>query len=82
MERLGRGNPQRDRDAVTITLNGKKCDDFDAPLTVSELLERLGLGGQPVLVELDAVALRPREFADATVADGAQVEIIRVAAGG
>ena len=67
---------------MTITLNGKANDEFDAPLSVSELLERLGLAGQPVLVELDEVALRPREFAHAQVKDGAQVELIRVAAGG
>ena len=67
---------------MKITLNGKENDDYAAPLSVAELLEQLGLNGQPVLVELDEVALRPREFARATVADGARVEIIRVAAGG
>ena len=67
---------------MKITLNGKTNDGFDAPLSVAELLDRLGLSGQPVLVELDQVALRPREFAEAIVEDGAQLEIIRVAAGG
>ena len=67
---------------MKITLNGKSNEEFEAPLRVTELLEKLGLTGQPVLVELNEVALRPREFAEAMVEDGAQVEIIRVAAGG
>ena len=67
---------------MNIMLNGKSNSDFELPLTVTELLEELGLGGQPVLVELDEVALRPREFAGTQVEDGARVEIIRVAAGG
>jgi hypothetical protein len=37
---------------------------------------------EPVLVELNEVALRPREFGEARVDDGAQLEIVRVAAGG
>ena len=67
---------------MTITLNGNQTGDFEAPLSVSELLDQLGFTGQPVLVELNEVALRPREFDDSIVEDGAQVEIVRVAAGG
>ena len=68
---------------MTITLNGKTDDRFgEDELTVAALLEKLGLAGQPVLVELDQVALRPREFGEKVVRDGAQLEIIRVAAGG
>ena len=67
---------------MKITLNGKATDQFDAPLSVTALLEKLGLTGQPVLVELNEVALRPREFDETKVEDGAQLEIIRVAAGG
>ena len=67
---------------MKITLNGKANEEFDAPFSVTDLLEKLGLTGQPVLVELNEVALRPREFDEARVDDGAQLEIIRVAAGG
>lgn len=67
---------------MKITLNGKTTEDYPAPLSVSELLEKLGFTGQPVLVELNEVALRPREFDDAMIEDGAQLEIIRIAAGG
>ena len=67
---------------MKITLNGKANEEFDVPLSVTQLLEKLGLAGQPLLVELDEVALRPREFDGAKVEDGAKLEIIRVAAGG
>lgn len=67
---------------MEITLNGKRDQRFEAPVSVTELLRRLGLGGRPVLVELDGTALRPRDFDDRTVDDGAVVEIIQIAAGG
>lgn len=67
---------------MKIWLNGKLHDEFAAPLTVAELLENLQLQGQPVLVELNEVALRPRDFGSANIEDGARVELIRVAAGG
>jgi len=68
---------------MTITLNGKTHSEFEKPVSVSALLKSLGLaGGAPVLVELDGEALRPRDFPDQLVEDGAVLEIIRVAAGG
>ncbi len=67
---------------MKILLNGKITEEFASPLSVTELLERLGLSGQPVLVELDELALRPRDYPDTMIGDGAKLEIIRVAAGG
>ena len=67
---------------MKITLNGKKCEDYDGPLSVRDLLEALNLSGQPVLVELDGMALHGREFDGSMVEDGSTVELIRVAAGG
>ena len=67
---------------MTITLNGKVHEELESPLSVADLLVSLGLAGQPVLVELDLVALRPREFAETMVEDGSTLEIIRIAAGG
>jgi thiamine biosynthesis protein ThiS len=68
---------------MTFTLNGKANSDFDESPSVAQLLESLGLaGGGPVLVELDGIALRPREFAENRISDGAKVEIIKIAAGG
>ena len=67
---------------MRITLNGKTSEDYLEPLSVAALLTALKLDGRPVLVELDATALRPREFAEAQVRDGSVVEIIQIAAGG
>lgn len=67
---------------MTITLNGKATGQFVEPLPVSEILKQLGMGGKPVLVELDGVALYPREFAEKLVEDGARIELIQIAAGG
>jgi len=66
---------------MSITLNGQ-AHPLAAPLTVAGLLETLGLGGKPVVVELDHAALSPAEHATAMVADGARVEIVVLAAGG
>ena len=67
---------------MTITINGKFNTNFENPLCVSELIEKLNLSSTPVLVEVDRVALRPREHATAQVVDGSVVEIIRISAGG
>ncbi len=67
---------------MKITLNGKANEEFEAPLSVAELLESLEFSGQPVLVELNETALHPREFDTAKIEDGAKLEIIRIAAGG
>ena len=67
---------------MKIILNGTVHEEFESPLSVAQLLDRLGLSGQPVLVELDEIALRPREYAESVIGEGAKLEIIRVAAGG
>ncbi len=67
---------------MKITLNGKVTERFTAPLKVTALVAELGFSGQLVLVELNGAALRPREFAEKQIEDGAVVELIRVAAGG
>lgn len=67
---------------MTLTINGE-FRDFDADeMPLPELLDSLGLGGKPVVVELDRQALRPADYPHTTVADGAALEIIRIAAGG
>ena len=67
---------------MKITINGASNQDYESALSVSELVASLGFAGQPVLVELDGRALFPREFDKTMVTDGAEVEIIRIAAGG
>ena len=67
---------------MTITLNGEETSEYESPLPVSALLDRLGFQGKPVLVELDGIALYPREFEEKQVEEGARVEVIQIAAGG
>ncbi|MDB6006492.1 MAG: molybdopterin synthase/thiamine biosynthesis sulfur carrier beta-grasp [Prosthecobacter sp.] len=66
---------------MTITLNGKK-QTVAGPSTILELLAEIGLGGRPVVVELNQQALLPREHATAMVNEGDVIEIVQITAGG
>lgn len=66
---------------MTIKLNGKD-HLLDTPLSVQSLLESIGLGDKPVVVELNQKALFPREYELSMLEDGATLEIITIAAGG
>ncbi len=66
---------------MKITLNGEKRE-FEAPQTVKSLLEIIGLGGKPVVVEQNQVALLPREIEGATVNEGDVIEVVQITAGG
>ena len=66
---------------MQITLNGEKRT-FDSPLTVRALLDELGLGGKPVVVEQNQAALLPRELDTASVSEGDVIEVVQITAGG
>ena len=67
---------------MNLTINGE-ARSFDATsMTLPELLQELGLGGKPVVVELDKQAVLPADHATTTVSDGASLEIVTIAAGG
>ena len=66
---------------MQITLNGEKRT-LDSPLSIQALLDQLGLGGKPVVVEQNQAALLPRELQTATVADGDVIEVVQITAGG
>ena len=66
---------------MKITLNGEKRE-LAEPQTVRSLLEAIGLGGKPVVVEQNQVALLPREIDGATVSEGDVIEIVQITAGG
>lgn len=66
---------------MQITLNGEKRT-LDSPLTLRALLETLGLGGKPVVVEQNQAALLPRELETASVNDGDVIEVVQITAGG
>lgn len=66
---------------MKIQLNGIPRE-LDAPLSVSALLESIGFGGKPVVVELNEQALFPRDFSNTRIEEGSRVEIVTLAAGG
>jgi len=65
----------------SIQLNGQ-THAIDGPISVSELLAKLGLEGKPVVVELDEQAVFPRDYSGVEVRSGSKVEIVALAAGG
>ncbi|MEI6656217.1 MAG: sulfur carrier protein ThiS [Verrucomicrobiota bacterium] len=66
---------------MTIVLNGS-THPLAAPVTLAALLESLGLAGKPVVVELNEVAVFPRDYTLTLVPDGARLEVVTLAAGG
>lgn len=66
---------------MKILLNGNS-HEIAGEMTVSELLESIGFGGKPCVVELDEQAVFPRDYGSVSVGDGARVEVVTLAAGG
>ncbi len=66
---------------MTITLNGSP-HPIAGETTLALLLEKLGLAGKPVVVELYGRAVFPRNHPHTLIRDGARVEIVTLAAGG
>ncbi|WP_367872397.1 sulfur carrier protein ThiS [Luteolibacter sp. Populi] len=67
---------------MTLHLNGETRRFETAISSVADLLQTLGLGGKPVVVELDRDAVFAKDYAVTPVNDGASVEIVMIAAGG
>jgi sulfur carrier protein len=66
---------------MTIQVNGASRT-APASLTVRALLDELGLGGKPVVVELNRRAIFPREHAETRLEEGDVLEIVQITAGG
>ena len=64
-----------------ISLNGEEADTRGAK-DVAELIERYQLPPQTVLIEHKGLALHRHEWPRRILAEGDQIEIIRVVAGG
>ena len=65
---------------ISVTLNGTPRE-VPAQLSVLDLLDYLGFGGQPLLVELNGVALLKSEWQTVTK-ESDRIELVRVVAGG
>lgn len=66
---------------MNLTINGDR-QKVEEDLTLQALLVDLGLSEKPVVVELNQKALAPSEFSAQKLAEGDQLEIITIAAGG
>ena len=74
---LEKGEPSN----MNVTVNGEKRE-FDAPLTIAELLGVLGLGEQMVLVEQNLEVIPRNEMGTVKISDGDAIEVLRLAGGG
>jgi thiamine biosynthesis protein ThiS len=66
---------------VKIAINGQTKDSRGAQ-TIAELVERYELPIETVLLEHNGIALHRHEWSTSAIAEGDQIEIVRVAAGG
>ena len=66
---------------IRITLNGAPRE-FPAPLTFTQLLDELALGGRRLAVERNGEIVPRSRFADDRLADGDRVEVVIAAGGG
>ena len=67
--------------ALQLTINGDQRSVADAA-TVAELLDRLGLDGRGVVVELNREIIRRGALAATPIRDGDTVEIVHFVGGG
>ncbi len=66
---------------MKLQVNGI-AHEADSPLTVRGLLDQMGFGEKPVVVELNQRALFPREHVSTELNDGDVLEIVQITAGG
>lgn len=67
---------------MKLTINGEPSTLEAGTMNLEQLLERLGLAGKPVVVELNREAVLPGDHSSTVVTDGAELEIVTIAAGG
>lgn len=65
----------------TIQVNGQ-AHPLDTPVSVTTLLDTLGLAGKPVVIELNGEALLRDDYPGTLVHPGATLEVVTLAAGG
>lgn len=66
---------------MEITLNGER-QDFDSPITVGELLVKLGIDPETVVIERNLDILEREDFDKINIEEGDNIEIIRMVDGG
>ena len=66
---------------IAITINGEPRE-FETVVSVSQLLERLGLAGKKIALERNGEIVPRSRFGEQTVADGDCLEIVVAVGGG
>jgi sulfur carrier protein len=66
---------------MEVTINGEKRT-FQAPLTITGLLQLLGISPQSVVVERNLTIVSRNEMEEETVQDADSIEIIKLVGGG
>jgi len=67
---------------MEITVNGEKRVGLTSPLTVAQLLERLGINPKAIIVERNFEIVAKNKVNETTIQDGDTIEIIRLVGGG
>ena len=67
-----------------LKINGqvKQFADDELPSTVAELLSRLGVDSATIIAEVDGQIIERKNFSNAALSDGQNVELVRIVAGG
>ena len=71
---------------MKLRVNGREREvetvDDGAESPLKAVLEQLGVGSRPVLVEHNGTALHTREWDEVTVREGDTLELVQIVAGG
>jgi sulfur carrier protein len=67
--------------SVTIRLNGES-HDLPGPLTVADLLARLGIDPRRVAVEQNHLVVKRAQYGETLVQEGDAIEIVNFVGGG
>lgn len=66
---------------MKLTLNGEAFE-AEGPLTVQDLLRRIGRDGVPCAVEVNQTLVPHRHRGERTLGDGDRVEVVTLVGGG
>ena len=66
---------------MQVTVNGEACE-LPEGLKADELVERIGLAGQRIALEVNREIVPRSEYGQTTLHDGDRVEIVRAIGGG
>jgi sulfur carrier protein len=64
-----------------LFINGEE-KTFDSPLSLAQLIERLGMKGDRVAVELNREIVARTQWAETRLSDGDRLEIVHFVGGG